>query len=576
MPSPSSTIRDNSPINQKLRALAASAPARPPLPAPQPAGDTVMQVETPRNLPWPATRVLTEDQPTDRYHVPAGPPAERDTSLLADIVAAIPHPVVALNAGGQVQFWSAAAAEAFGYAADEVVGRPPAFVPADRFNEHARLFVQAAAGVRVRDVATTRRHRDGRTVPVLLSMTPHAGGGVVCVLQPQAEAIPQAVAVEEPPKRSEHSRKLETLGRMAAGVVHDLNNLLAVVGGNAELLAEWLPQNTFGSDYAAVIRTAVRHASSLTHRVLNYAKPTETVPLALDLSRVVADLAPLVTAVAGPRIECLFNLGDELPLVVADRGHVEQVILNLVTNARDAMPTGGAVGLRTAAVTVRPGRVGWPADRVPGRYVCLTVADNGAGIDDPTRARMFDPFVTTKKAGTGLGLATVAEVAAAYRGHVEVDSEPEVGTVFRVYFPAPDPADDDTDPVIELPDLHTGESALLVDDNDAVRTLAKAALEGVGYSVIEARTGDEAARLAKVLREPIALLVTDVVLPGLNGRRLAQQVRAARPDVPVVYVSGYAQPDGPPEPRTRFVAKPFTSSQLLAAVQKVAPTSARA
>lgn len=379
----------------------------------------------------------------------------------------------------------------------------------------------------------------------------------------------RTAAVESPPAPPpEASPQLETLGRMTASVVHDLNNLLAVIGGHAELLAEWLPPGSVGKQYTDVIRSSVKHASTLTHRVLNFAKPTEMLPASFDLGTVIAELEPLIRASAGPRVECAVTLGEDLPTVWAGRGQIEQVLLNLVSNARDAMPDGGVLGIRTAGVTVRPGRAGWPVERLCGPYVCLTVTDNGRGMDDPTLARLFDPFFTTKgDAGTGLGLATVRDIVGRCHGQIEVESQPDRGSVFRVYFPAFQDSDGDTDPFLELPAMHHGESALLVDDDDDVRAVAKAALETVGYNVIEARTGDEAAKLARVVQEPIDLLVADVVMPGLSGRKLAERLRCSRPGLPVVYISGYPQHEI--ERGTRVVAKPFMAEQLLTAVQKV-------
>ncbi|QEL15526.1 hybrid sensor histidine kinase/response regulator [Limnoglobus roseus] len=529
-------------------------------PMPPMAAETVIQTETPRTVAWPDTRPLSEDQPTDHYlrSEVFGPAA--DGALLADIVAVIPHPIVALNASGQIVFWSDAATETFGWTSEEVVGRPPSFLPPDRFTEHTRQFVRATAGVRVREFATDRYHRDGRRIPVLVSMAVDAGGGVVCVYQLMPQDIPVAVPIDEPKAdvRSEQSRKLETLGRVAAGVVHDLNNLLAVIGGNADLLVGCLSPTDPGHAYAGVIRACAQHAAALTTRALSFAKPTQSPPVAVNLSSVVTDLDPFLRAIAGPRIACVISPGDRLPPVWADRGHLEQVIVNLVTNARDALRSGGVVGLRTSAVTVDPGRAGWPTDRPSGRYLCLTVADNGRGTDDPMRA-------VKPNANVWQGLATVREIVERYRGHIEADSEPDLGTVFRIYFPAM-PSKDDRTANRTIP--HAGESALLVDDDESVRAIARVVLESVGYGVIEAATGDEAVRLARAVRN-IDLLVTDMVLPGLSGRKVMDRLRATRPDLPVVLISGYPQPQYEPESATHFVKKPFLPPDLLAAVRKV-------
>jgi PAS domain S-box-containing protein len=566
---PTPTARDYSPIRQRLADISARLSAHE---SPLAEASTLIG-RLSDTVPMSDRRKRAEEQPTERYIIPECP----DRFLLADVMAAIPHPVVVLNPQGHVIFWSDAAAETFGWTSAEVVGRPPAFLPADRFSEHARHVTQATQGVPVRDAVTERRDRDGKAVPVLVSMSPDAGGNVVSVYQTTPGEIPMAVPVEEPPKRPDHARQLEALGRVAANVVHDLNNLLAVVGGYADLLHEWLPPKTFGRQYSDVIRAAVRHASALTHRALNFAKPDDPRPTAFDLGTLLADLAPLIRASAGSRVECVLTPEVDVPNVWADRGQIEQVVLNLVANARDAMPRGGVLGVRTSVATVRPGQPGWPADRLCGRYVCLSVADNGTGIDDPTLARVFDPFFTTKgTVGTGLGLATIRDIVNGCHGHIEVDSKPDTGTVFRVYFPAAQETADDPDPFVDLPASHDGETALLVEDDDALRGLAKAALESVGYNVIEARTGDDAAKLARVVQEPIDLLVTDVVMPGLTGRRLAERMRCTRPGLPVVFVSGYPTTGQELEPGMRFVRKPFLAEHLLTAVQKVTQVVATA
>jgi two-component system, cell cycle sensor histidine kinase and response regulator CckA len=536
--------------------------------------ETVEQVDTPTMIPHPPRRIAHDDQLTDRFPIPTlTTTGQYEGELLTDIFAAVPFPIVALDTTGYPVYWSPAARELFGWDIEEILAAPSQFVSEHRRLEFQRMFMKAKAGVAVREVATTRRHQDGREIPVLVSMNADAGGGVVCVYQPIPGEVPMAVVVsEEQSQRSEQSRKYETIGRMMTGVVHDMNNIHAVIDGNADMLVEWLPEHTVSRGYAEVIRAAVRHASSLTEQILRYASPSTThLASELNLAEVLRDLTALVRSVVGSSIQVVITPSEATPPLWLDRSQVEQVILNLVTNARDALPEGGAVGIRSSAVTIRPGRKGWPTNLSPGRYVCLTIADNGKGMDDPTLMRMFDPFFSTKESGgTGLGLALVKEIVQKAQGHIEVDSQPDLGTVFRVYFPSVHQVDDDvTDPQVVLPILHSGETALLVDDDDSLRELAKHALESIGYNVIEARTGSEAAKLATLVEDPIDLLVADVVMPGLGGRRLAERLRCTRPGLPVVFVSGYPQSILDYEANTRFVSKPYLPQHLLTAVQKV-------
>lgn len=518
--------------------------------------DTVRDVLTvlaAADTPTPSPRLLRpEPAPVDR------PPA----ATVADVVAALPEAVVALDPDGRVRLWNPAAEELFGWPAAEVVGGPPPFLPGDRLAEHRRMLALAAAGGRVRDLDTVRRARGGAAVRVAASAAVDATGGVVLTFRPAA-----APPLAEPPPppdgalaRPGNEKQLETLGRLLAAVAHDVNNVLAVVCGNAEYLAQTLPAGSPARESADVIQVAGGHAAELARRLLAFARPAAGGPVPVDVAGVLADLGGLVRAVAGSAVRVVLRPGRGAGPVAADPRQVEQVVLNLVANARDAMPRGGTLGVRAGAVVVRPGRPGWPPHLPAGRYACLTVADTGTGIDDVTRARLFQPFFTTKgPAGTGLGLATVHDTATRLGGHVEVDSDPGLGTVFRVYLPA---AAGGTGALAWVP----AGTVLLVDDHPGARAAARAALEGGGFDVIEAASGDGAARLARAVPTAIDVLVTDLVLPGLGGRKLAAQLRAERPDLGVVFLSGYkVSANDPAEP---FVPKPVRPAELLAAVRR--------
>jgi two-component system, cell cycle sensor histidine kinase and response regulator CckA len=389
------------------------------------------------------------------------------------------------------------------------------------------------------------------------------------VLRKPAELPARATVAEEP---AEQARKLEMLGRMAAGVAHDLNNLLAVIGGHAELLTIDSPDR--GPAHSDVIQTSIRLASQLTGRLLAFAKPAVSF-VSPVLGTVVTETMPLLRAIAGSGVECIvINEGEPLRVPVR-RDRIEQVVLNLVTNARDALTEAGVIVVQASATFVGSDRKGWPADRPAGQYAVLTVADNGRGMDEATQARIFDRYFTTRGTdGTGLGLATVREIVDLANGHVEVESAPGRGAIFRVFFPVEELGTGFDQSVRDLAASANGRTVLLVDDDASVRRLAKAWLESAGYDVIEARDGDEAARLERVVREPIDLLVADFVMPGLGGRKLAERMRCSRPGLPVVFISGYANPFDRPEPGIRFVPKPFARSALLEAVEMVSRTVA--
>jgi two-component system, cell cycle sensor histidine kinase and response regulator CckA len=381
----------------------------------------------------------------------------------------------------------------------------------------------------------------------------------------------RATVAEEP---IEQARKLEMLGRMAAGVAHDLNNLLAVIGGHAELLTIDSPER--GPAHSDVIQTSIRLASQLTGRLLAFAKPAASF-VSPVLGSVVAESAPLLRAIAGAGVECIV-LNDGEPIrVPVRRDRIEQVALNLVANARDALTEAGVIVVQASAMHVGSDRRGWPADRPSGQYAVLTVADNGRGMDAATQSRIFERYFTTRgDKGTGLGLATVREIVDLAKGHVEVESAPGRGAIFRVFFPAEEIGTGFDRSIRELASGANDRTALLVDDDAGVRRLAKAWLESAGYDVIEARDGEEAARLERVVREPIDLLVTDYVMPGLGGRKLAERMRCSRPGLPIVFISGYGNPYERLEPGIRFVPKPFARSMFLEAVELVSRTVATA
>lgn len=521
--------------------------------------DTVANHATTPVIVWPARRKVAEPKPAE---IPSA----------AEILADIPFPVVVLNSAGQVVHWSKSAEESFGWYATETLGRPPAHLPSDRFGEHARLFLQAESGVDVTDAALICRTRDGRRITHHVSMRRGANGCVVCTYRAEPRQAPVTVANED--GRSGHERSLELIGRISSGVFHDLNNLFAVMGGHSELLVDQLSAESETRQALHVILAALRHANGLIRRVHHFARPGSNDLEILDLGEVVQNTLPLVRVVAGRLVDCVATTVDEIPVVRAIRGDVERIILNLVANARDALPAGGAIAIRTASITVRPNRNGWPADRPRGPYVQLTVLDNGTGMDQQTLARIFDPFFTTKgDNGTGIGLAAVREIVDRHRGHIEVESQPGQGTEFRIFLPAA------LQPEDEIPDSLAGPSiaaepptALLVDDDELVRSLTKSSLEAIGYNVIEAASGDEAIRLARLVTEPIDLLVTDSVMPGIGGRCLAERLRCTRPGLPVVHVSGFFQPGLELDPGTAFLAKPFTRMELIQTIQSVAQT----
>ncbi|WP_439628546.1 ATP-binding protein [Gemmata sp.] len=369
------------------------------------------------------------------------------------------------------------------------------------------------------------------------------------------------------------AQKMEAFGQLAGGVAHDFNNLLTVINGFTDLLLEGLPAGGALREAAGEVRNAGERAAALTAQLLAFSRKSIVEPKVLDLNDVVAQVGKMLGRLIGADVVLATDLADGLHRVRADRGQVEQVVVNLAVNARDAMPRGGRLTVRTRNVEVAAG-----ADRRPGRYAELAVSDTGTGMTDGVRAKLFEPFFTTKGVGqgTGLGLATVHGIVSQAGGHVGVETKLGEGTTFSVLLPAVD----GPDPRAPGPRAGAGPGAprgselvLLVEDELAVRRLARAALEGVGYRVLEAASGAEAVRIADGCADPIDLLVTDVVMPGMGGRDVAAALRARRPVTRVLFVSGYTDgaivPHGVDGDGVAFLQKPYTPRSLARKVRAV-------
>jgi signal transduction histidine kinase len=371
-----------------------------------------------------------------------------------------------------------------------------------------------------------------------------------------------------------HTAKMEAVGRLAAGIAHDFNNLLQVIQGHSELSLLRLPAGDPLARSVESIRETAYRAGDLTRRLLIFSRKQDLQATTLDLNGLLEGIGDLLRRLIGEHIQLDTLCARGLGAVEADPAQLEQVIMNLAVNARDAMPGGGRLTLATANVHLDDEgarRLGLQ----PDRHVQLTVSDTGCGMDAETRERAFEPFFTTKGAGegTGLGLATVYGIVRQSGGAVTLDSEPGRGTRVTVYLPRvdkrPEPAPSARD-TSQAP--RGGETILLAEDDDAVRGLAREVLEAHGYVVIEARDGTEALGLVHARRDPIDLLLTDVVMPGLGGTALAQRLTAARPATAVLFMSGYIDgglPQAGPAAGSPLLTKPFTTVGLTRKVRQV-------
>ena len=376
--------------------------------------------------------------------------------------------------------------------------------------------------------------------------------------------------VEHRTQQFMQAQKMQALGLLAGGIAHDFNNMLTVIFGRAQVLLDRLPKDARARQDADAIGEAAERAAALTRQLLAFSRKQLLERCTLDLNRVIADMAQMLRRLIGENITVVTALAQSAAWVNVDRGQLEQVILNLAVNARDAMPGGGQLTLTTESVDSDG------ADALPsGRFVALVVSDTGVGMDAATRERIFEPFFTTKPvgAGTGLGLATVYGVVEQHGGHIAVDSAPGRGTTFRVYLPSVDePAPQAVMPLV-MP--RTGSETILVaEDDPAVRALATDMLREHGYTVLAAADGEEALLVAECHAAPIHLLLTDVMMPRMNGLELARAFGSIRPHARVLYMTGYAEM--PAAADGIIVQKPFSVFVLMDAVRRALEAAPRA
>ena len=403
------------------------------------------------------------------------------------------------------------------------------------------------------------------SVSALRGPTGEAAGTVACVRD-----VTALRALEE---QYRQAQKLESIGRLAGGVAHDFNNLLTVINGYSQLLMDRVGQDHALHPSLKAILQAGERAASLTRQLLAFSRKQTLQPKVLNLNRVVAGIEPMLRRVIGEPIHVVTALAPLLGSVKADAGQIEQAILNLTLNARDAMPEGGTLLIETAGVELDEHYAREHAEIGPGSYVMLAVSDTGQGMDEATRGRLFEPFFTTKEQGkgTGLGLATVYGIVKQSGGHIWVYSELGKGTSFKLYFPRVDSAAAEESPAAAV--ARGGhERILLVEDEVGVRALAASILTENGYRVWPASCGAEARQIAAVHGHAIDLLLTDVVMPDITGPRLAAQLRTICPGLRVLYTSGYTDNvivhNGMLDPGVAYLQKPFTPALLLDAVRQ--------
>lgn len=372
-----------------------------------------------------------------------------------------------------------------------------------------------------------------------------------------------------------HAQKLEAVGQLAAGVAHDFNNVLAVIMLNAQMIADGIRSGTPEIADAEEILSAAKRAADLTRQLLAFGRQQIFQLRVVDLNDVVAGVEKMLRRLISEDIEVRVVRGVALGKVEIDVGQMEQVIMNLAVNARDAMPEGGRLTIETSNVELSEEEAAARVDVKPGPYVLLAITDSGTGMDKETQTRIFEPFFTTKEIGrgTGLGLSTAFGIVRQSGGHIFVDSEVGVGTTFRIYLPRTERPSSLQAPLVPMRDLHGTGTVLLVEDESSVRGAIASVLGRHGYTVLRASNGEEALAICESHSGAIDLLLTDVVMPGLNGRDVADRARRSRGGLKVLFVSGYSNvsvvQSGIVDGGVWFLPKPFTPETLLQKIREV-------
>lgn len=502
----------------------------------------------------------------------------RSEASFRSVVEDAPHGIYRASLSGQLLLVNSTLEKMLGYESQEELLK--ANLATDIYcdaREHQRLIETFPQDQGFKDIEFEWKRKDGARIAVRCSGRPVKDEtGALAYLEVFAEDITQRRVLE---RQLRMAQKMEAIGRLSGGIAHDFNNLLGVIIGYSQVMKRSLGPAHSSYEHAEEIEKASQRAVSLTRQLLAFSRQQVLEPAILNLNGLVTDMEKMLPRLIGEDIKLNLTLDPTLGQVKADQSQVEQVLMNLAVNARDAMPGGGKLTIQTANVELDVAYTREHPGSKPGRYVMLAVTDTGIGMDPETQAHIFEPFFTTKERdkGTGLGLATVYGVVKQSGGYIAVDSEKGKGASFSVYLPRVEQTVEASEASSPKPlSVRGSETILLVEDAEPLRKLANMFLKDNGYQVLTACDGEEALQVARRHAGPIQLLLTDVVMPGINGRVLAERLAPWQPGMKVLYMSGYTDSfisgHGVLEPGTHLLHKPFTEEALARKVREVLET----
>jgi PAS domain S-box-containing protein len=518
--------------------------------------------------------------------------------LFVGLLEGAPDAMVCVDRDGWIALVNAQAERLFGYPRDELVGQPvELLVPDAAKTAHQAHRARYTADPQPRPMSArmelAARRRDGSTFPAEISLSAiKTDDGILVTaavrdvterleLRAERERLRSQAERDKLERQLQQSQRLETLGQLAGGVAHDFNNLLAVISNYAAFIGEEVAKDASQVGWQSVrddveqIQRAAERAADLTHQLLAFARRDVVQARPLNLNEVIARVEQLLIRTLGEHVVLKTDLASGLYMVLADPGQIEQALINLAVNARDAMPSGGTLAVQTANTDIDAGHAASRVGLQPGQYACMKVSDTGFGMTREVIDHAFEPFFTTKPKGegTGLGLATVYGIITRAHGYVQIYSEPGIGTTFTILLPATGQGVRAQPTVDKESGNGVGETVLVVEDEPAMREVTRRILSRRGYRVITAASGREAIEIAANHAGGIDVLLTDVIMPQMLGKEAAERIRALRPSVKVLFMSGYTQglldTQGVLEAGVNLIEKPFTEASLLTKLRQI-------
>lgn len=485
---------------------------------------------------------------------------------LQAVIDTAPVAIYTMDFEARITGWNAAAQRMFQFTENEVLGQLLPNVLQDDREQTLAAYQRVLAGEDLRGVGARRRRKDGKVIYVNMwtALLRDAGGKANGFLA----AVTDVTERKQLEEQLRQSQRMEAVGRLAGGVAHDFNNLLTIITGYSDMLLNKMPEPEPLRRNVEEIKKASGRAASLTNQLLAFSRRQVLQAKVIDLNEIVADMNKMLRRLIPESIELVVNLEPQLGHIKADPGQIEQVIVNLAVNAREAMPQGGKLIIETANRELDEHYCRRHMSVKPGSYVMLSVSDTGAGMAPDVQEHIFEPFFTTKTGkGTGLGLSTVYGIVKQSAGEIWVYSEPSLGSSFKIYLPRVQAAAERAETAVQPPTPASGrETILLVEDEETVRMLVREILQSNGYSVLEAKNGAEGLALAGRYNGKIDLLLTDVVMPQMSGRELAEKLCPLRPGTRILFMSGYTDDavvaNGSVAPGSAFIQKPFSPDAL--------------